>query len=912
MNRILLSFVCCTALISTVNVYSDTSSADNQFQHYVTKQTYGPITTYETLWSVSNKLRPNKDVSVYQTLLAIYKTNPSAFLNGDINKIIINSVIDIPSTAFIAEQRNAEALKLLNIGPNKVSHLSNVKAQADLNIKDQDNSEQLALEPTTQNTDELPVDNVTTVAPTDAKYYLPDIATIQQARSQDEAEDTDQGMIYLSDLPSINEKSDTQEQTSALDKENDVEELNTTSVPESSIIDEASTTELLNEEDQTGANSEEVLVVAEDKVSVNDQANLVEGNTKVTDVENEQTDLTEDEASSTADLQVNLTVGEDTTNLDAHVDLSETQQTTELDKKEALVTDVEQEVETDPSLAEENVFNNVGQSVQSEEVNDAKQVNENTASQENDDIVDLNTGDETGNNQSIAEESVKTSETEQTTDSVAQALIEEMEVEQKESNSLPAPFSEAELQNQAQTEKTQSDIDKELALLYEQLNTVTEANKVLKQRLQPLSEQITLLSNQLNKGASVEDELQSLVEEYKAKIESFEQSPYSGEGFHNAIFRYITDSPIALISAILVPLILLTAIFLFLLRRKNNQDSLQAEDPNKSEIAGSELDGLDELDDFDILLSELTVLKNDDEIEVIKDKLEAIDNDLEDFVAKTIVLSDIEEYLDSEDRLSASKESVDEHLVEATDSSEHVHGLPEALDTENEQQTDKVDSLTIGDEQEQTNKKVVEENTHRAEAENSQVEEAGGGQVVTDGPHDKALEAGGSKVITDDPQDKASEVDGNTVVIDDPQDKASEADRSTVITDDSLHEAKEAAESKVVIDDPQDKGQQDHASTDDDKTDQDYIAIDYLLSNNDGNEVSEEEFDLDFGLDEFPDVINATDFDTDADRISAQLDLARAYLEIDEKKNAKAILVKLLDADEDKLQEVHRLLERIG
>ena len=96
--------------------------------------------------------------------------------------------------------------------------------------------------------------------------------------------------------------------------------------------------------------------------------------------------------------------------------------------------------------------------------------------------------------------------------------------------------------------------------------------------------------------------------------------------------------------------------------------------------------------------------------------------------------------------------------------------------------------------------------------------------------------------------------------------------------------------------------------------DKGFIDIDTLLTGDEASDVTEEDFNLEFGLDEFPDVVDSfAEFDTDADGVAAQLDLAHAYLEIDEKEGAKDILTKLLEsAPEDKLKEVKKLLARIS
>ena len=97
----------------------------------------------------------------------------------------------------------------------------------------------------------------------------------------------------------------------------------------------------------------------------------------------------------------------------------------------------------------------------------------------------------------------------------------------------------------------------------------------------------------------------------------------------------------------------------------------------------------------------------------------------------------------------------------------------------------------------------------------------------------------------------------------------------------------------------------------------DFIDIETLLegSNHSSTDEPYSEFDLDLGLDDFPDVINATSNNVSEaeNEISAQLDLARAYLEIDDKAGAKEILLAVQSKSEGgQKAEIEKLLSRIG
>ncbi len=94
-----------------------------------------------------------------------------------------------------------------------------------------------------------------------------------------------------------------------------------------------------------------------------------------------------------------------------------------------------------------------------------------------------------------------------------------------------------------------------------------------------------------------------------------------------------------------------------------------------------------------------------------------------------------------------------------------------------------------------------------------------------------------------------------------------------------------------------------------------FIAIEKLLQKSESQSREEpySELIVDLGLDEFPDVINAQySLEDDENGLSAQLDLARAYLEIGDRAGAKKILLSVVD-DSDGVQrsEIDKLLSRL-
>ncbi|TLU64221.1 hypothetical protein FE810_13065 [Thalassotalea litorea] len=61
------------------------------------KSTYGPIKASDTLWKIANAYRPDSSVTNYQVMVALFKTNPNAFVNNDINFLIQGQYLRIPT-----------------------------------------------------------------------------------------------------------------------------------------------------------------------------------------------------------------------------------------------------------------------------------------------------------------------------------------------------------------------------------------------------------------------------------------------------------------------------------------------------------------------------------------------------------------------------------------------------------------------------------------------------------------------------------------------------------------------------------------------------------------------------------------------------------------------------------------------
>lgn len=72
-------------------------------------EVYGPVQANDTLWEIASRVRPSRSVSVQQTMLAIQRLNPDAFINGNINLLKRGQVLRVPDQSEVEslDQRSA-------------------------------------------------------------------------------------------------------------------------------------------------------------------------------------------------------------------------------------------------------------------------------------------------------------------------------------------------------------------------------------------------------------------------------------------------------------------------------------------------------------------------------------------------------------------------------------------------------------------------------------------------------------------------------------------------------------------------------------------------------------------------------------------------------------------------------------
>lgn len=95
---------------ATSSVASDATSAPSA---PAGGDSYGPTGPSDNLWAIASQLRPSNRVNVHQTMLAIQRLNPQAFLNGNINLLKRGQVLRAPSEADAMSVGGQEAIQMV-------------------------------------------------------------------------------------------------------------------------------------------------------------------------------------------------------------------------------------------------------------------------------------------------------------------------------------------------------------------------------------------------------------------------------------------------------------------------------------------------------------------------------------------------------------------------------------------------------------------------------------------------------------------------------------------------------------------------------------------------------------------------------------------------------------------------------
>ncbi|TOC10312.1 FimV/HubP family polar landmark protein [Vibrio parahaemolyticus] len=163
---------------------------------------FGPTGENQTLWSIASELRPSRNVSVQQTLLAIYRINPQAFDNQNIHELIPGSRLRVPSLEQVRSATTEQAVAIMKAHELR---LKQPKPEKPAPVKQIEVKPKPVAEPTAPKTPVVTPPKPEPVKPVETTVNVPPVSTSPQGEKQvSDLKDKLQGS--QSELESLEEK----------------------------------------------------------------------------------------------------------------------------------------------------------------------------------------------------------------------------------------------------------------------------------------------------------------------------------------------------------------------------------------------------------------------------------------------------------------------------------------------------------------------------------------------------------------------------------------------------------------------------------------------------------------------------------------------------------------------------------
>ncbi|WP_274026748.1 FimV/HubP family polar landmark protein [Vibrio parahaemolyticus] len=163
---------------------------------------FGPTGENQTLWSIASELRPSRNVSVQQTLLAIYRINPQAFDNQNIHELIPGSRLRVPSLEQVRSATTEQAVAIMKAHELR---LKQPKPEKPAPVKQIEVKPKPVAEPTAPKTPVVTPPKPEPVKPVETTANVPSVSTSPQGEKQvSDLKDKLQGS--QSELESLEEK----------------------------------------------------------------------------------------------------------------------------------------------------------------------------------------------------------------------------------------------------------------------------------------------------------------------------------------------------------------------------------------------------------------------------------------------------------------------------------------------------------------------------------------------------------------------------------------------------------------------------------------------------------------------------------------------------------------------------------
>ncbi|HCE1794283.1 TPA: AAA family ATPase [Vibrio parahaemolyticus] len=163
---------------------------------------FGPTDENQTLWSIASELRPSRNVSVQQTLLAIYRINPQAFDNQNIHELIPGSRLRVPSLEQVRSATTEQAVAIMKAHELR---LKQPKPEKPAPVKQIEVKPKPVAEPTAPKPPVVTPPKPEPVKPVETTANVPPVSTSPQGEKQvSDLKDKLQGS--QSELESLEEK----------------------------------------------------------------------------------------------------------------------------------------------------------------------------------------------------------------------------------------------------------------------------------------------------------------------------------------------------------------------------------------------------------------------------------------------------------------------------------------------------------------------------------------------------------------------------------------------------------------------------------------------------------------------------------------------------------------------------------
>ncbi len=163
---------------------------------------FGPTGENQTLWSIASELRPSRNVSVQQTLLAIYRINPQAFDNQNIHELVPGSRLRVPSLEQVRSATTEQAVAIMKAHELR---LKQPKPEKPAPVKQIEVKPKPVAEPTAPKPPVVTPPKPEPVKPVETTANVPPVSTSPQGEKQvSDLKDKLQGS--QSELESLEEK----------------------------------------------------------------------------------------------------------------------------------------------------------------------------------------------------------------------------------------------------------------------------------------------------------------------------------------------------------------------------------------------------------------------------------------------------------------------------------------------------------------------------------------------------------------------------------------------------------------------------------------------------------------------------------------------------------------------------------